>query len=309
MASDISPTDVRNRTLGPRIAGLSMAAIAAVLFSGKAIVIKLLYRHDVDPATVIALRMAFAAPIFIAIAWWQTRRSEPLATRDRYTIGLLGFLGYYLSSLLDFWGLQYVSATLERLILFLTPTMVLLISAVWFRRRITSRQWLAMAVCYAGIVLVFADNLRFGGRVVFGSALIFGATVSYSLYLIVSGEIVKRIGSTRLVAYVMCVACALSIAHFLVVHSPDALFRQAPEVLQLSAINALFCTVFPVFLTMYAIARIGAPSASQLSLLGPVSLVFLGHWILGEPITLLQLIGTAIVIGGVMIVSSQPART
>ncbi len=289
-----------------RATGLALAALSAILFSGKAIVVKLMYRHNVDPATVIALRMGMAAPAFAIIACWQAQRGAALSRRDWGTITLLGFLGYYLSSLLDFWGLQYVSAALERLILFLTPTLVLLISAAALKRSITRRQWLAMIVSYIGIALVFVENLRWGGGdVFFGSALVFGAALSYSLYLIVSGEIVQRIGSTRLVAYVMCVACVLSLAHYALVHPLGDLLTHNRSVLGLSAINAVFCTILPVFLTMYAIARIGAPSASQLSVLGPISLLFLGAAILGEPITGLQLLGTAVVLIGVMLVSTS----
>ncbi len=291
-----------------RRSGLLLAALSAILFSGKAIVVKLMYRHNVDPETVIALRMGMSAPVFGAIAWWQAQGSERLCGRDLRTVAVLGFLGYYLSSLLDFWGLMYVSAALERLILFLTPTLVLLISAVVLHRKINARQWLAMAVSYVGISLVFIENLRWGGdQVLLGAGLVFAAALSYALYLIVSGEIVQRIGSTRLVAYVMCVACALSLGHYALVHPPTELFAQTTPVLGLSAINAVFCTILPVFLTMYAISRVGAPSTSQMSVLGPISLLFLSAWLLQEPVTSVQLLGAAIVIGGVLLIST-PAR-
>lgn len=285
--------------------GLWLAALAAVLFSAKAIVAKLLYRHGIDAYTLIALRMAMAVPVFAWIAWRESRRAQvPLSRRDWMLLGWLAFLGYYLSSFLDFWGLMYVAASLERLILFLTPTLVLVISALVLGKSIPAGQWWAMGVSYAGIVLVFIENLRLGGsHVAFGSTLIFGAALSYAVYLIISGEIVRRVGATRLVAYVMCGSTLMCLLQYLLVHPPAALLQQVAPVYGWSLVNAVLCTVLPVFLTMAAIERIGAARTSQLSVLGPVSLVFLGAWILDESITLLQLLGTAVVLLGIGILT------
>ncbi len=283
--------------------GLWLAAIAAILFSAKAIVAKFIYRHGVDALTLMMLRMAMSLPVFAAVAILETRRArardDRLSARELARIVLLGVLGYYLASLLDFAGLQYVSASLERLILFLTPTLVLVIGVLVWRKPSTARQWLALATSYAGIVLVFWDNLRVGGEhVMLGSALIFGAALSYAMYLSLSGEMVARVGSLRLVAYAMCVSTAMTLAHFLLTH-PLTLLAQPMPVLGLSLVNAVMCTVLPVYMTMFAVARVGAATVAQFSLLGPVSLVFLGWWLLDEPITALQLIGTAIVVLGV----------
>lgn len=182
-----------------RRTGLILAAIAAVLFSAKAILAKLMYRHGIDAVTLIALRMLFALPVFAVVAlietWRARERGDRLTPRERWQIVLLGLLGYYLSSFLDFWGLQYISASLERLILFLNPSLVLLIGLLFLRRPVAPRQWAAMGVSYAGIVLVFWENLRIGGsNVALGSALVFGAALSYALYLLLSGELVRRVG-------------------------------------------------------------------------------------------------------------------
>jgi drug/metabolite transporter (DMT)-like permease len=293
-----------------RRTGLLLAAIAAVLFSAKAILAKFLYRHGIDAVTLIALRMLFALPVFAFVAvletWRARERGDSLTPRERWQIVLLGLLGYYISSFLDFWGLQYISASLERLILFLNPSLVLLIGLLFLRRPVAPRQWAAMGVSYAGIVLVFWENLRIGGsNVALGSALVFGAALSYALYLLLSGELVRRVGSLRLVAYAMCVSTVACLVQFFLVHPPSMLVQPTP-VYALSVVNALACTVVPVYLTMFAIARIGAGPTSQTAMIGPVSLVFLGWWILGETITPLQLVGTAVVIAGIALLSRVP---
>ncbi len=169
------------------------------------------------------------------------------------------------------------------------------------------RQRWALAISYAGTVLVFIEHLRFdGGAVVFGSVLVFGAALAYASYLVLSGEMVARVGSLRLVSYVMLVSTACCLAHFVLAHPPQDLLQPLP-VLQLSLVNALACTVAPVFLTMFAIARIGAARASQLSMLGPVSLLFLGHWLLDERISAVQIVGTAVVLAGIGVLTAPKA--
>lgn len=294
-----------------RRTGLLLAAIAAVLFSAKAILAKFLYRYGIDAVTLIALRMLFALPVFAFVAaletWRARERGDRLTPRERWQIVLLGLLGYYLSSFLDFWGLQYISASLERLILFLNPTLVLLIGVLFLRQRVSGRQWMAMAVSYAGIVGVFWENLRLGGpHVVLGSALVFGAALSYALYLLLSGELVRRVGSLRLVAYAMCVSTVACLVQFFVIHPPSMLAQPMP-VYGLSLLNAVACTVVPVYLTMFAVARIGAGTTSQTAMIGPVSLVFFGWWLLDEPVTVLQLAGTAVVLAGIALLSRVPA--
>ncbi len=292
----------------PSRGGLAVAAIGAVLFSAKAIVAKLMYRYQVDAVMVITLRMLFAVPLFMAIGWWQSRRLPALSWPDRGRVVFLGFIGYYLSSFLDFLGLQYITAGLERLILFLTPSFVLLATALLFKRSIAPRQWLSLLLAYAGIVLVFAHDLDVSGNGVWlGGALVLGSAATYAIYLIASGELVRRVGSLRLVAYAMCVSTACCALQYLLLgRTPGELAQPAP-VLWLSAVNAVFCTVLPVSLTMVAVARIGAPMASQAGMIGPVSTLLLGFWLLGEPISGAQLAGSALVLGGMYLLSARKA--
>ncbi|MFJ4288710.1 DMT family transporter [Cupriavidus sp. NPDC089707] len=290
----------------PQRAGLAIAAVGAVLFSAKAIVAKLMYRYNVDAVMVLTLRMLFAVPLFMAIGWWQSRRLAPLSWADRGRVVFLGFIGYYLSSFLDFIGLQYITAGLERLILFLTPSFVLLATALVFRRPISSRQWLSLLLAYAGIVLVFAHDLDVSGSQVWlGGALVLGSAMTYAVYLILSGELVQRIGSLRLVAYAMCVSTACCVIQYVALGRPVAELAQPAPVMWLSLINAVFCTVLPVSMTMVAVARIGAPLASQAGMIGPVSTLFLGYWLLGEPVSGVQLAGSALVMGGMYLLSAR----
>jgi drug/metabolite transporter (DMT)-like permease len=300
-ASSASTTPARTTDTG----GLLLASAGAVLFSAKAIVAKLMYRYQVDAVMVITLRMLLAAPLFMAMGWWQSRRAEPLTVPDRWRIVGLGLIGYYLSSFLDFLGLQYITAGLERLILFLTPSFVLLITSTVFKRRITGLQWVSLALAYAGIVLVFAHDLNLGGHNVWlGGGLVLASAISYGIYLLASGELVKRVGSMRLVAYAMCVSTAACIVQFLVLRPVSALVLPW-QVYGLSAINSVFCTVAPVTMTMMAVARVGAPVASQAGMIGPVSTLLLGWWLLGEPITIWQIAGSALVLAGMALLSRR----
>ncbi|UMR33230.1 DMT family transporter [Massilia sp. MB5] len=285
------------------LGGLAIAIGGAVLFSTKAVVAKLLYRYQIDAVTLIAFRMLFSLPVFAAIALWQMRTAPPLSAGDRWRLLGLGLVGYYLSSFLDFLGLQYISVGLERLILFLTPTFVLLISATWLKQHISRRQWLALLASYAGIVLVFLHDLKDGSsNVALGSTLVLGSATSYAVYLLASGEMVKRLGSLRLVSYAMCVSSAACIAQFFLLR-PAALLLQPLPVYGLSLVNGLLCTVMPVFMTMVAVQRIGASAASQAGMIGPVSTLFLGALILGEAVTGWQLAGTALVLAGIYLLS------
>ena len=233
------------------------------------------------------------------------RTQAPLTVADRWRIAGLGLTGYYLSSTLDFLGLQYISVGLERLILFLTPTFVLLCTSLFLKRHIGRLEWIALAVSYCGIVLVFAHDLQSGMRdVVVGSLLVLGAALAYALYLLQSGELVLRIGSIRLVSYAMCVASAACIIQFFLLRPASLLIQPAP-VYWLSLVNGIFCTILPVFMTMVAVERIGAATASQAGMIGPVSTLFLGALVLAEPITAIQLAGTALVLGGIYMLSMK----
>ena len=280
-----------------------------MFFSAKAVIAKLLYREGIDAVTLIALRMLLSLPVFLAVAVWTWRRQPRLDARDLGRIALLGLLGYYLSSMLDFLGLQYVSAGLERLILFLTPSFVLLIGLFVLGRSVTRRQWWSLGFAYAGIVLVFWHDVNLGGpQVALGSALVAGAAISYAIYLLLSGELIARVGSLRLVALAMTVSTVACLLQYALLRPLPGLFEQTLPVWHLSLLNASLCTVLPVFLTMISVGRIGAGPSAQAGMIGPVSTLFLAWWLLGEPITTLQLAGTGLVMTGMLLLSLRQAR-
>ena len=283
--------------------GLALATLGAIAFSGKAILAKLMYRHGVDAVQVIFWRMAFALPLFLLLAWWSGRGKPAFTKRDWLAVFGLGFCGYYLASLLDFLGLQYVSAGLERLILYLNPTLVLLLSVLLFGKRISARQGGAMALGYAGVALVFGQELSFqGSHVALGAALVFGSAVSYAVYLVYSGQVVQRLGALRLTGAASSVACVLAIAQLFVLRDASAAVVPVP-VLWLSLLNATLCTFAPVLMVMMAIERVGATLAAQAGMVGPLSTVLLGVWLLGEPLTGWVVLGTALVLCGVWLLA------
>jgi len=286
--------------------GVLLAMVGAVAFSGKAIIVKLAYRHDVDAVTLIMLRMLFALPLFVLLAWWAGRGKAALSRRDGVAVVGLGFSGYYLASFLDFMGLQYISASLERLILYLSPTMVLLLGRVLFGRRVARRQLMALAVSYAGVLLVFGQELKIEGpNVVLGSALVFGSTLSYALYLVYSGEVVQRLGALRLTGLATSVACGLCIAQFVLLRPIDVALQVATPVLWLSLLNATACTFAPVLMVMMAIERIGAAVASQAGMIGPLSTIIMSVLILDEAFTAWVGAGTLLVLGGVWLLTRR----
>ena len=288
-------------------AGLALAALGSLAFSGKAIIVKLCYRHGVDAVTVITYRMLFALPLFAALAWWAGRGRPPLTRRDHIAILGLGFSGYYLSSFLDFLGLQYVSASLERLILYLNPTIVLLLGLLLFGKRVTARQVVALAVSYAGVLLVFGHEARLAGAdAVLGAALVFASAVSYALYLSYSGEEVRRLGAARLTGWATSVACLLCIAQFIVLRPLSALEVPTP-VLWLSVLNALACTFAPVLMVMMAIERVGATVTAQTGMIGPLSTIAMGVLLLGEPFTGWTVAGTGLVLVGIWLLARARA--
>ena len=290
--------------------GVAFALLAAVGFSGKAILVKLAYLDHVDAITLLALRMVFAVPFFIAVAIWiQRQQAEPLNRHDKLLILVLGLIGYYLSSLLDFLGLQYISAGLERLILFLYPTMTVILTAFIYQRPIGRKVLLAMALSYTGIALVFLHDvgMKQGGSVVLGATLVFFSTLSYSSYLVGVGHAVQRIGTTRFTAYAMMVASAACLLQFFVMRPMSAL--ELPlRVYGLSIAMAIFSTVLPVFLLSYAIRRIGSGSASLIGSVGPISTIYMAYLFLGESITALQIAGSALVLCGVLIISMNSRK-
>lgn len=285
------------------VPGLLLAAFGAIAFSGKAIIVKLAYRYGVDAVTLIMYRMLFALPMFVLLSWWAGRGKPALERRDWIGIIGLGFSGYYLASFLDFAGLQYITASLERLILYLNPTLVLALGVFLFKRQVSRKQIVALAVSYAGVLLVFGHEVRLvGSHVALGAVLVFGSAVSYAIYLAFSGEEVRRLGALRLTGLATSVACLLCIAQFFVLR-PLSAFVVAPEVIWLSVLNAILCTFAPVLMVMMAIERIGATLAAQTGMVGPLSTITMGVLILGEPFTAWVAAGTALVLAGIWLLA------
>jgi drug/metabolite transporter (DMT)-like permease len=296
-----------------KLVGILFALVAAIAFSAKAILVKLAYIDSVDAITLLALRMAFSLPFFLVVAARENRNkhSHALTTQDRLAVIGLGLIGYYLASYLDFLGLQYISAGLERLILFLYPTMVVLISALVFKHRIGRTAWLALLISYAGIALVFLHDMQVLQHDAFtGSVLVFGSALAYAIYLVGAGHTIARIGATRFTSYVMTVACAACLLQFAVTH-PVAALNLPFRVYGLSIAMAVISTILPAFLLAASMRRIGSVHTSMIGSIGPVSTIFLAYVFLGERMSLEQIAGSALVLAGVLMISlkkqAQPA--
>jgi drug/metabolite transporter (DMT)-like permease len=286
--------------------GSLCAALAALGFAAKAILIKKAYQlAPVDSTTILALRVLVSLPAFLLMAW--LGKGERLSTRDWLILVWLGANGYYLASLFDFWGLQYITAALERVILFTYPGMVLLMNAVWFRKKVRPVEALALGLSWVGIGFVFWHDLAHSeqpGDVTKGTVLVLLSAVTYAIYLVGSARVVERIGSVRLTGIVVSVAAGFISAHFLLTHSLTDL-QQPQSIYGIALALAIFSTVLPIFLTSEALRRIGSNRMAIVGSIGPILTIWLGYWILGEPITAVQLLGTGFVLAGVTLVSRR----
>jgi drug/metabolite transporter (DMT)-like permease len=243
----------------------------------------------------------------VLMAWWAAWRhpAAEIGRKDWIALGWLGFIGYYAASLLDFVGLEYITAGLERLILFLYPTLVVLLSAALFRRRIGARALAALGLSYAGILLVFMHDRGFAGAsraMWLGSGLVFASAFCYALYLVACGPVIARLGSLRFIAWAMLISSAFVFAQFLATR-PMVALAQPLSIHLLSLAMALCSTVLPTYLIAEAIKRIGADRTSLIGSLGPVFTIALGYWMLGEPVHAVQIAGAALVLAGVTLVT------
>jgi drug/metabolite transporter (DMT)-like permease len=319
----------------PRTRGYAFALLGAVAFSGKAILAKLMYRLGADPFAVVGMRMVMALPLFGLMVWWSSRATAPSCPEGEgawpwWQIVGLGFCGYYLASTLDFMGLKYISASLERAVLYLNPTIVLILSAIFLGHRIRAAQVLAMLVSYGGVLLVFvhdwdmASAVAQGTRaeeasraVLLGSLLVLLSAVSYAVYLLGSSQLVQRMGAMRLVGWASCFACGMAVLQWVAVHqltggAQGGLSHLGWSFWGLSALNATLCTVLPVWLVMRGVQLLGAAQAAQAGMVGPLSTIWMAAWWLQEPVSMRLLLGTATVLLGVVLLarsgsgSSQP---
>jgi drug/metabolite transporter (DMT)-like permease len=289
--------------------GIAFAIAGVLAFSLRPILIKLSYAaHPVSPATLLFIRMTLALPFFAVAAWWLRRQEPALRPRDWIAVGALGVLGYYAASYVDFVGLQYVGAGVGRLILFLYPTLVLLLSFVFLHKKPARREIVALVLSYAGIALVVSSQVdaTHGGRLfAWGALLIFAGALGYAVYLVAGSQVVKRVGSMRFTAYSMVIASVPAVLQFFVLEDLSAL--QVPTaVWGYSIVLATFCTVLPVFLVAEALRRIGANQFALIGAVGPVSAAVTSAIGLNEPFTWLQGVGGLLVISGVLLVSLRP---
>lgn len=276
---------------------------AVFLFSLKGIFAKFAYAHGVDAVSMMGLRMGFALPFFIAVAWWSRRGAAPLSRRDLAQVMGLGVLGYFFASLLDFEGLEYVTASVERLLLFSYPTMVVLLSAAFFKRAITTRDVVSLLLTYAGVALVVSGGAMSEQKdIVKGALFVVASAALYAIYLVFGSATIKRVGAKRFTAYGMLAASAPSIAQWLLLRPAEPLALPAAAYWWCLAL-AIFSTVLPIFLQSAALKRIGANDFSMIGALGPVATIFVGYAVLAERMTPLQWVGAALVVAGVMIVT------
>ena len=269
---------------------------------------ELAYRYEVDSISLLALRMLFSLPLFLLLAWWSLRKKKsryaPPSRREWWQIVLLGILGYYLASLFDFLGLQYIGASLERLILFVYPTMVLILSAIFLRQTIQRDQYIALVLTYFGIALAFAGGIRVqdNQQLFLGGGLILISAFLHACYLIGSGRVLPSVGTLRFTSYAMIAASAGVLAHHGLFYQ-WRLFHFAPEVYQWSMLMAVLSTVLPAFMISEGIRLIGAGNAAIIGSVGPISTIVLAYIFLGERLTGWQWVGAALVISGVLWIS------
>lgn len=280
--------------------GVSLALFAAFGFSLKAIFIKLAYPYGVDAVTLLTLRMAFSLPVFLWVGLARRHTGTALSVGDWCRVALLGCLGYYGASILDFWGLQYISAGLERLILFTYPTLTLLIGALFQGKPFGRREVIAVALCYAGIGFAFAHDLGLGEMrdVLIGGALVFASSIAYALYLAGSGTLIARLGAMRFTALAMLASSAFTLLHFVAVQPFSALIQPLP-VYGWSLAMAALSTVLPVFALAAAIRRLGAGPTALYGMIGPLLTIFFGWWLLDESVSVAQGVGAVLIVAGI----------
>jgi drug/metabolite transporter (DMT)-like permease len=295
-----------------RFWGIAFALAGTVSFAFRPVLIKLAYAetagaHPVSATTLLFLRMTLSLPFFLAMAWWtrRDRGAAPIARRDWLGIVGLGLLGYYLASLLDFLGLQYVSAGIGRLIMFLYPTLVIVLSAIFLKKNPSRKELAALAITYTGIALVLSSRISTGPddrMFAFGALMIFSSAMCYAVYLVTGSQLVTRVGSGRFTAYTMIVSTIPAIIQFALLESPAALQLPA-QIWWIALLLATACTAMPVLLVAEALKRIGANHFALIGALGPVTTVLADFFLLDGALGAAQVLGGALVISGVLLVS------
>lgn len=291
----------KNETKG---LGVLLAVFGVVLFSAKAIMVKLAYQYQIDSVSLLLLRMLFALPVYTAIAFWvKPKEAEKIKKRDYLWLAFFGFVGYYLASYFDFLGLNFIKAGLERIVLFVYPTLVLIIGRIFLKTKITRTQIIAIALTYFGVVLAFAGEFdATGDHLVLGVSLIFLSALTYAMYLVGSGWLIPKFGVVCFTTYAMIVSTICVIIHFFITKDVD-LLGFPKEVYWLGLGMAFLSTVIPSFLVSKSIKIIGSSNFSIVASIGPVSTILLAYIFLGERLSIFQVLGTCIIIFGVFKIS------
>ncbi len=307
---DHNPSKVNNQIQKISLPGFLITIGGAIFFSTKAIFVKLAFLETkVDALTLLSVRMLFSLPFYIIAAWIAGRKDEvkPLTKRQWAWIMLMGIFGYYLSSLFDFIGLQYVSAGLERLILFLYPTFAVLINTFYFKTKLSRVQVIALILTYIGIGIAYWGEIRstqYGPHFFYGSFMIFLCAITYSFYLVGTGRLVNSVGATRYTAYAMLTATAGIFIHYLL-QQPDTTFQMNTSLVGYGIALAIIATVLPSFMMSVGMKKIGSNNVAIITSIGPVSTILQAHFFLDESIIMEQIIGTILVIIGVLLIGWQ----
>lgn len=286
--------------------GVLIAIVGIILFSAKAVMVKLAYQYNVSVVHLLLFRMLFSLPFYVLIlSYVKPQNPELIEKTDYVWIVLFGFIGYYLASYFDFLGLQYIKAGLERIILFVYPTLVLIISRLFFKTKITSKQIVAILITYLGVVITFWGEVKFeGDHLLLGGLFIFLSALTYASYLVGSGWLIPKFGAIVFTSYAMIVSSICVILHYLIADR-DSLLNYQYEVYLLGFLMAIFSTLIPSFLVSFAIKKLGASNFSILGSIGPISTIILAYFFLNEKLSFVQVIGTLVVIFGVFVVSSK----
>jgi drug/metabolite transporter (DMT)-like permease len=292
-----------------QLTGALLVFLSAVCFSSKAVIVKLAYHYPIDPVSLLTLRMFFSVPVFVLTGYFSRKAAaaanpEVLSRKDYFWLVIMGLVGYYLSSLFDFMGLQYITAGLERLILFVYPTLVVLLSALFLGKPISRNQFLALGLTYAGVLLVLVGDVHVESRanIIKGGLLVFTSAITYAAYLMGSGQLIPRFGTVRFTSYAMTLAAAGVFGHYLVAGQQSLLALPLP-VYGYGFLMAMIATVAPAYLLSAGIQRVGAGNASIIASIGPISTIFLAYIFLGERVSLVQLLGTGIVLAGILLIT------
>jgi drug/metabolite transporter (DMT)-like permease len=288
--------------------GAMLVLLGAILFSAKAVVVKLTYQYPLGAVTSLFFRMLFAFPFLLWIAYREERKPDAvkMTKKEWYSVILMGVVGYYLASLFDFLGLQYITAGLERIILFIYPTLVVLLSFFFLKTRIHLKEMFSLALTYTGVGIAYSQDLKVGETkdVTLGAIFILLSALTYAVYLMGSGKIIPKLGAQRYTAYALAISSIAVFIHF-------AVFGHYQELIQplnfylLAFFMGTVNTVLPAIFVSEGIKRVGSKAAAIIGSVGPMSTLFLAYWFLGETISFFHIIGTFFVLSGVFLISNQ----